>query len=97
MEPEVIHAVAFKVLGVIERFRNAGEEDSIWNRFVEYQGKIIPFSIDRGSYGVYFGEHDEELDYLVGMAVGREESIPEGLLHEVMGGLTLGLEALSKP
>lgn len=37
--------------------------------------KIVPYSIDKGSYGVYFGEHDRELDYLAGMAVGKVESV----------------------
>jgi predicted transcriptional regulator YdeE len=54
---------------------------------VKLHEKIVPYSIDKGSYGVYFGEHDRELDYLAGMAVGKVESIPEDLvLREVPAG-----------
>jgi predicted transcriptional regulator YdeE len=54
---------------------------------VKLHEKIVPYSIDKGSYGVYFGEHDRELDYLAGMAVGKVESVPEGLvLREVPAG-----------
>jgi len=88
MEPAIIQVKAFKVLGVIEHFKNAGEAgDSVWNKFVKLQKQIALFSIDDGSYGVYFGEHDKELDYLAGMAVGKVENIHEGLvLREVSAG-----------
>ena len=88
MEPAIIQVKAFKVLGAIEHFKNAGEAgDSVWNKFVKLQKQIALFSIDDGSYGVYFGEHDKELDYLAGMAVGKVENIHKGLvLREVPAG-----------
>jgi predicted transcriptional regulator YdeE len=88
MEPAIIQVDALKVLGVIEHFKNASEVgDSVWNKFVKHQKTIAPLSIDKGSYGVYFGEHDKELDYLAGMAVGKVERVTEGLvLREVPAG-----------
>jgi predicted transcriptional regulator YdeE len=91
MKPTIVQVDEIKVLGVIEYFKNASEAgDSVWNKFVKFQKKIVPFSIDKGSYGVYFGEHDKELDYLAGMAVGKVERVPEGF---VLRGVSAGTYA----
>jgi len=85
MEPEIVKRDAFVVMGIAERVTPAEEDpttyERIWRRFEGFQDQIKQYSVDQAYYGVSFATDEEGvIDYVAGMAVGKVEAIPEGLV-----------------
>ena len=73
------------VMGTVDRVTPADEDattyERIWRRFESYHDQIDPYSTDQAYYGVSFATDEEGVcDYVAGMAVGKVDAVPEGLV-----------------
>jgi len=81
----------FSVLGVLSRIHKGSESSdlfaSIWQKFETYGEVIESLATGKHYYGINFPTDTEEVtDYLAGMMVAGDSSIPEGLVKRAVPG-----------
>jgi predicted transcriptional regulator YdeE len=81
MEYRVVTKPGFTLLGLMKRFPYQEDDfEGIWKRFMAYEGRINPLSIDKAYYGAYYPTVDSgPMDYLAGMLVEGVQEPPKGL------------------
>ena len=84
MNPELKKRELFSVLGVQSQIGHNSETASvfeeIWKKFEAEVDKIEPLSIEKNYFGIRFPCHDDGTEYLAGMAVPPDTSVPEGFV-----------------
>jgi AraC family transcriptional regulator len=83
MEPEFIDRAAFTVMGVlIHSMPNEVDFGAFWeNEYMPHDKAIRALSTDGAYYGAWLPHHGDGIpDYVAGMAVPDDASVPEGVI-----------------
>ena len=91
MDSDIKKKETFSVLGVQFRVDKGSETSElfagIWERFESYGEIIESLSTEKQYFGVNFPTPNEEVtDYMAGMMVAKDTSVPDGLVKRTVPG-----------
>src|SRR3989304_37370 len=84
MEPKIVKRDHVKIIGTLIHIDPQNDKIetyvALWNQFESYRDQVESNNIDKLYYGVSLStDKKDEFDYLAGMAVSKENAVPEGL------------------